>query len=598
MKLPQLIFRAGLILSMSFIVSFSSAVFFFNFSGYETLTDRALLVFVPTFAIAYLLFQISGPLQTWLAQRQIRVLSFLGALSILGGMAAVLPAVSTIYYLGWISFSLALFALILPAAPYIEKIQNRLWDYSLGFLWTSSFAYLAIGFLDSAIPSTLSLILLTMILILPGSVFASRLVPRISRSLRAGFLSNPINLILSLVLPIFIFTLIYLVAQFPAIFPLDYIFIPSTWFNAFIASAIVAGVWGIPLSNQYGTRNILRRIKQTSLYKLIEDNLPGAYAAATFFLINLIIARALNHPALTVNTVLFESDAGPWMTILASPEGDYINRSVHPLILITARPLIRLAAAFMGGQWHLAAMIVIASFSGLCVFMAWLFVKRAAGHGTYAFIFSILLGSTAAHLFFGSLTDTYVFGMTSLIFFFLLVQKREQHFSVLVPAGVLVFGVTITNIAQGIIGLFFTRFGFTRLVRLCVAILFFGILLTVLASAIYPNHQTFFYVPGDIAFEGNFVKPMNDSPAQSLLDRLQLTSRSMLLYGIVAPRPLEVVADKPPRPTIDLKTFDTANHIYASYKGHANIPLGMWLILLAGALLFFIKDFQSSGHTP
>ncbi len=256
------------------------------------------------------------------------------------------------------------------------------------------------------------------------------------------------------------------------------------------------------LLEQFKSRGYYQQFRQTIVFKFIKENLPGIYAGGMFFLINLIIARALNHAALTINTVLFESDAGPWMSILGSPAGDVINRAVHPLVLITVRPLVRFVAMFMPDQWNLATMLVVAALSGLCVLMAWIFVKRATQQDTYAFIFAIMLGSTAPHLFFGSLTDTYIFGMTSLIFFFLLIQAKEYRFSILVPAGLLLFGITVTNFAQGVIGLFFNKFGFWRLVRYCVVVLTAAVALTVLTSALYPNTQTFFFVPGDIAFEG------------------------------------------------------------------------------------------------
>jgi len=299
-----------------------------------------------------------------------------------------------------------------------------------------------------------------------------------------------------------------------------------------------------------------------------------------------------------IDSNVFESDAGPWMSILGSPTEDVINRSVHPLVLITLRPLVRLVTVFMGDQWQLAPMLTVAALSGLCVLMAWLFVKRATNQKTYAFIFALMLGSTSTQLFFGSITDTYIFGMTSLIFFLLLIQAKETRFSVLVPAGLLVFGITITNVAQSMIGLFFNKFGFWRLVRYGVTLITAAVTLTVLTSALFPNRQTFFFVPADLAFETNFVKPVYESPAERLIERFKMVSRAMLLYGVVAPKPLEVVADKPPRPTIDLKTFDARTHTFASYKGLANLPLVLWLALLAGSFLFFAKGSHSSPHTP
>jgi hypothetical protein len=543
------IFRAGFSLIIGFIVSFSLAALFFNVSGYKTI-DRVFLVFVPALSIGYLLFEIFPTLWNWLAQTPVRF-----------------------------------------------RENHSIKIYSLSFLCASLFAFATVGFLNKAIQTPFNLILLTGGLVLAGSIAGYFLIRRAAQSIHSGFLSKPLNILLSLTLPVLLSAFIFAGLQFPSMFVWDYITVPSNWLGWFIISALLAGIWGIrillPLESRW-----LPQFKQTKFFNFVTENLPGIYAGGMFFLINLVIARALNHPALNINTVLFESDAGPWMSILGSPADDVINRSVHPLVLITLRPLVRFVTMFMGDQWQFAPMLAVAAMSGLCVLMAWLFVKRATHQHTYAFIFALMLGSTAAQLFFGSLTDTYIFGMASLIFFLLLIQAKENRFSVLISAGLLVFGITITNIAQSVIGLFFNKFGFWRLVRYCAILITAAVALTVLTSALYPSRQTFFFVPGDIAFEGNFVKPVYASPAQRLTERFKIVSRTMLLYGVTAPSPLDIIANKPPRPTIDLKTFDARTHTFASYKGLANIPLALWLILLAGSFLFFIKGFRASPHTP
>jgi hypothetical protein len=120
--------------------------------------------------------------------------------------------------------------------------------------------------------------------------------------------------------------------------------------------------------------------------------------------------------------------------------------------------------------------------------------------------------------------------------------------------------------------------------------------LTVLASALYPNSQTFFFVPADLAFEFNFVKTEQESPVDRLLQKIQVVSRTMFLYGVVGPSPIEAISKKDPFPTIDLKTFDIRENRLASYKGLANIPLALWLILLGGAILAFAKNIRSSKY--
>ncbi len=595
MKVLKFLYRVGLSFLLALTISYFSAITFFNYAGYKTNLDRAFLILVPAFALGFLLFEVFTLSSEWFQQRQKKIVVSFAMLAMIGALIVV-PSLSD--YLGLIVCAIALFALMLPAMPFVERIQKHhsILHYSLGFLLSLIFIYGAVGFLDEALRTPFNLILFTITLVSAGSVLGYYLIRRVSYSFRAGFLSKPLNIILSLTLPVLLIALIYLILQFPTMFVWDYITIPQNWTGMFFASALIAGVWGVSILEQFEIRGYHDRLKQTRIYLFITQNLPGVYAGGMFFLINLIIARALNHPALSINSVLFETDAGPWMDILGSPAGDALNRSVHPMVLIIIRPLVRVVGMFMGDQWRLAPILWAAAMSGLCVFMAWLFVKRATGSSTYAFIFSVLLGSTATHLLFGSLTETYVFGMTSLIFFFLLIQAGETRFFVLIPAGLLLFGITISNIAQGAIGLFFNKFGFRRLVHYCFLIVALGVTLTAVTSALYPNKQTFFFVPGDIAFESNFVKPVYASPVDRLLDRFQLVSRTMFLYGAVGPSPLEVIAHKDPRPTIDFKTVEPRDHTYASYRGLANIPLLLWLTLLGGSFIFFVKNFRSSKH--
>jgi hypothetical protein len=598
-KVFQILLRAGISLLIAFIISFPPAVIFFNYSSYETL-DRAFLVLVPVFSIAYLIHETFPALLEWQKRTSLFTLISLIVLALIGATVIVLPhAISRVYYLGLAGLAIIFFALMLPTAKFAEQFRENhsIGIYSLGFLLTFLLAFAAVGFLSKVIQTTLNLILFTGGLTLAGSVVGYFLARRAARSLRNGFLSGPVNLVLSLSLPVFLFAFIVSGLQFPSILTWDSIAVPAKWLGWFITTSLFAGAWGLGVLLQFEAR-LYPHFRQTWIFAFIKENLPGLFAGGMFFFINLVIAQALNHPALTINSVLFESDAGPWMSILGSPTEDVINRSVHPLVLITLRPFIRFVTLFTAEQWQLAPILAVAAMSGLCVLMAWLFVKRATAQKTYAFIFAVMLGSTSTHLVFGSLTDTYIFGATSLIFFFLLIQAKETRFSVLVPAGLLVFGITITNIAQSVIGLFFSKFGFKRLLRYGLFLITGAVTLTVLTSALHPNRQTFFFVPGDIAFEGNFIKPLHESPAEQLKQKIEVVSRAMFLYGVAGPKPLEVIANKPPRPTIDLKTYDVRIDKLASYKGLGNIPLALWLILLAGAFFFFVKGLRASPHLP
>ncbi|MDP2776950.1 MAG: hypothetical protein Q8O48_04860, partial [Anaerolineales bacterium] len=322
------ILRAVVSLLIGFAVSYFLAVTFFNYADYSSNTDRFFLTVVPALAIGILLFETLPTISQWTKRISARY--------------------SFLYYL-------------------------------LGFLLSLNFTYGAVGFLSKVLRTPFGMVMFTAVFITIGSVTGYYLIRRAARSFRDGFLSKPLNVTLVFALPLLLSAVIYAGVQFPSMFVWEYIIVPQEWMALFIITALAAGVGGLFVLDFWsGTACCSTFQKQTSgLQSFILQNLPGLYAGGMFFLINLILARALNQPALSINSVLFESDAGPWMTILASPEGDVINRSVHPLVLITLRPLIRFVAGFMGEHWNLAGMLAAAAASGLCVFMAWLFIKRA-----------------------------------------------------------------------------------------------------------------------------------------------------------------------------------------------------------------------------
>jgi hypothetical protein len=602
MKLLQFLFRAGFSLFIAFIASYSSAVIFFDYTGYKHTSDRIFLVAVPTLAIAFLLFETFPKLWTWLTQRQPAILITFGAFAIFAAVEFVLPhAISRVYYLGMGAVAAVIFAFMLPAVPAVERLHptHSMLHYFLGFLMSLFLTYATIGFLNGVFKGRFDIITFSIASTMIGSVVGYYLVRRASQSFHDGFLSNPVSVLLALSLPIFLAGITYGALQYPAMLPLAYLQMSNEWFGMYLFSAVIGGAWGFLALEQFEARGYAQAFQQTKFFAFIKDNLPGIYAGSFFFLINLVIARALNHPTYSINSVIFEADAGPWMSILGYPEGHDVNRAVHPLVLLTLRPLTSFVRLFLADKWYLAPMIVVAAMNGLSVLMGWLFVKRATQKSSYAFPFAVMLGTTAAHLLFGSLTETYVFGMVSLILFAVLVQSDEKRFSVLVPAGLLVFGVTVTNIAQSMILLFFKKtFSFWRLVYYGVIVLTISIALTALVSVLYPGNQTFFFVPADLAFEGRFSKPIYEGPMERVVERVGVVSRTVFLYGVVAPTPMESVARKNTDPLTEYETFNYRSHLKAWYNGPAYAPLVLWLILLASAFFYFLKNARTSSHTP
>lgn len=601
MKLFQFLYRVGFSLFIAFTISFSTSVIYFDYSGYENSIDRIFLVAVPTLAIGFLLFEVFPKFWTWFTQRNPWILLAFGIFALIAAIETVLTVnTSRVYYLGTLAFAITLFTLMLPAAQSMERLRTTHvpLHYLIGFLLSLLFTYGAMGFLSSTLDGRFHIIIFATVLTIIGSIVGYYLVRRAARSFKSGFLGNWLNVFLALVLPIFAAIVFYISTLFPSMFQSWYFQVPLAWIDLYISSAVVAGAWGIIVLEQIEVRGIYQAFRRTKVFSFIKENLPGIYAGFMFFLVNLIIARALNHPTFSLNSIVFEADAGPWFAILGYPEGFNVNRAVHPLVLISLRPFVRLIGLFMGEKWFLAPLIAIAAVSGSAVTMAWIFVKRAAQKDTYAFLFAVMLGATASHMLLGSLTETYVFGMASLVFFFLLIQADEKRFSVLIPAGLLVFGITVTNIAQSMIGLFFKKFDFKRLVYYGILLLTMSIALTAFVSVLYPGNQSFFYVPEDLSFEARFSQPVSETPIERIVNRTKVVGRTIFLYGALAPTPIEdYTGKKEGNPLIDFKTYDYKDHVVAWYQGLANVPLVIWLLLLIASVIFFLKNLRSED-TP
>lgn len=602
MKLFQLLFRVAVSLSIAFAISLSSSIIYFNYSEYQNAIDRFMLVAVPTLAFGFLIFLVFPQFWAWITQRKPGFLFTFGFFALLASAITVLPTgTSRVYLLGTVSFALALFTLMASAVQPLERLsssQHSPWHYLIAFLFSLLFTYAAMGYLSGSMYERHHIMAFATVFTLAGSIGGYYLIRRASRSLKTGFLNNWMNIFLALTLPAFFAAMFLISLNFPSMFPIGYITVPSEWLDLYVCSSVVAGAWGAVILEQIEKRGLYQAFRKTKLFGFLKENLPGIYAGFIFLLVNLILARAINSLRFNIHSIIFEADAEPWLNIMGYPDGYDVNRAVHPLVLITMRPFTRFIGLFMGENWFLSPMISISIASGATVLMAWTFLKRAVKNDTYAFIFTLLFGATASHLLFGAITETYIFGMASLMFFMLLIQADEKRFSILIPAGLLVFGVTVTNIAQSMIGLFFKKFGFRRLVRYGVVLLTTAIVLTAFVSMIYPNNQTFFYVPHDILFEARFSQPIYASPMEQLTRRAKTVGRAIFLHGTLAPTPIEDYTEKQTaRPKIKFKTYNVKDNIVAKYEGLANIPLALWIVLMAAAALFFGKNLRTQD-TP
>lgn len=132
--------------------------------------------------------------------------------------------------------------------------------------------------------------------------------------------------------------------------------------------------------------------------------------------------------------------------------GVAIHTHTHPLLPLLWYIATRAVGVLAGAQW--AALAVNSLIGGVGVALAAAYfqiVMRSALHGLLAAAF---LGSTASHVVFGAMPESYIVSAATLVLLHLIVAQhgapalRQRH---IVLAGVLSIGVTITNIIPALV---------------------------------------------------------------------------------------------------------------------------------------------------
>src|SRR5690606_24304406 len=106
-----------------------------------------------------------------------------------------------------------------------------------------------------------------------------------------------------------------------------------------------------------------------------------------------------------------------------------------------------LISLLLKGDTLYAAFVLNAFAGALCVFIVWYLAKRWSGNTLYAMLIAALFGASTAQLIFSSLIETYIYlAAVALVFLLLLVTDKPLYMQVI--AGLVAFGITISNLAQ------------------------------------------------------------------------------------------------------------------------------------------------------
>lgn len=373
--------------------------------------------------------------------------------------------------------------------------------------------------------------------------------------------------------------------QSPKLFNADFFLLTGLEVIAFI----FAGILSLPLLAW-----ILQRLKESDLYRLltqnklfnfVRENLSGLTLSALFFVLYVLIGSVLNHPKFDTDDIFFDADGFIWRYRLTTEHWqDFYWRSVHPLALLILKPLVNLLSIFLHGDLPFAAIVLTAFAGAACVFLTWMFMKGVLENEISALIMASLLGLSASHLFFGSLIETYIFLAAITLFFFVLIQKQNQSFPLLVSVGVLTMGVTLTNFAQTVIALFGAKPNFKFMFRYVFTVVVLVVSLTLVSNVFYPNAAPYFFVPSSFLAERQNVRAVSKNRVQALI-------RAFAFNNIVAPTPMMEHNDLP---FMQFRFYRAEDYKISEYSTPLQAATGwIWFALLISAAIFFVRDFKS-----
>ncbi len=258
--------------------------------------------------------------------------------------------------------------------------------------------------------------------------------------------------------------------------------------------------------------------------------------------------------------------------------------------MLILRPFVWLISIILNGD-KLQAVYVLSALAGaLCVLLIWLIVKAKTGNTPFALVTASILGAGTSHLLLSSILETYIFSALALITFCFLMLNEKTSLKFSIPMGIVIFGITVTNLAQACILYFLKVPRLKVIMKFILAVIATALLLNALQIQLFPKARPL-YKPSSLTFEQRYEYDLFRAPWR-LTGRVNLISRAILLYGIVAPDPYilteELGSDVP-----NFRTFQIANNAFhvAGYKGFSDIAVKFWVAIIGLAIILFITNF-------
>ena len=443
------------------------------------------------------------------------------------------------------------------------------------------------GFLSNYYSSYIGIVLLVLLAHSVAGMFFFYLLGRIRDKYQSQPVDLDISLALFVILTVFALAMFRMAKGFPGLYHADFYhleIIQWIYFSIALVLALPLFAWTLSMARR-------KKLNQTGLYRFVDENLSGLILAFFFFSVYIIFVSIFNQPAFDVDDIFFDADANLWRWRFATENyRDYYWRSVHPFVLIIIRPVVSLIGIFLRGDTLHATFVLVAFAGALCVFLVWYFVKQVIGNSLYALLIASLFGASAAQLVFSSLIETYIFLAAVALTFIVLLLKDKPLFA-LVIAGLVAFGITISNFGQTVIAHLLIKRDIKQWVKYGLIVAALVIPLNVLNNFVYPNSQPYFFDLSTYNGEGH-----NSFPPT--VQRGEYLARVMFLHSIVAPEPLILEEETP-----FLKVWMFRASIkkdpmrIAQYETWFDTSIAYtWLVFILLGGVLFLKNFRKQDN--
>ncbi len=496
---------------------------------------------------------------------------------------------------------------------FIYALERKIiWRILAAWLLGACVAFWPIGFLAHFYLLGYQFVFVSSLAVLLCGLGSYYLLGRMARALQHEQAAFWVEALVAGMLFIAILAAFQVGARAPNLFDPDLFRLPAGKLPLFLLSALFTVVWlpsALAILHEMG---VLSAFCRTRLAVLLEASLPGLLLATLFTALYFVLSTGLNSFQYDLDENVLASDSSSWIARLSALDLTPIRmRAVHPLAYLIFRPLVAFTSLFLNGNRAYAALLANAFAGGTAVLFAWLFVRRMSGQRSYAALIASLLGASTAHLVFGAVVETYIFSAALLLLFCLLLQNEQIRLPGLVAAGVAIFGVTVTNLLQTLLGLFAVRPNAGKLIRYLVLVVAISVVLNFVTNLVYPN-TSFFFQPGKVSgTEAFYTKNYLRDPAWRIVGRAYSLTRHVLLYSVVAPEPFfmhrEAGYEIPRAVLFDVSRenyhsrklgglagiLDDARQIYrpSKYVGIGKWTEYLWVVVLAVGSLLAVWKF-------